>query len=80
MLLVIGTLSVVFSQSDMVNIGTILTLKSINGRVASIAMKTAVDDINSDPSILPGKKLNLTFHDANFSGFLSIIGGNFAPL
>lgn len=74
MLLVIGTLSVAFSQSDMVNIGTILTLKTINGRVASIAMKTAVDDINSDPNILPGKKLNLTFHDANFSGFLSIIG------
>ncbi|KAG8657649.1 hypothetical protein MANES_03G097600v8 [Manihot esculenta] len=37
-------------------------------------MKAAEDDINSDPSILGGRKLSITMHDSNFSGFLGIIG------
>ncbi|XP_071717534.1 glutamate receptor 3.2-like [Rutidosis leptorrhynchoides] len=73
-LLVIRTFLVVYSKTDTVNIGTILNSESINGRVSIIAMKTAVDDINSDPTILPGKSLNLSIHDANYSGFLSIVG------
>ncbi|KAM0025835.1 putative periplasmic binding protein-like I [Helianthus debilis subsp. tardiflorus] len=70
-----GRLLVVFSKkTDSVNIGAIMTVKTINGRVSSIAMKAAVDDVNSDPNLLPGKTLNLSIHDANFSGFLSIVG------
>ncbi|KAI3499239.1 hypothetical protein L1887_35032 [Cichorium endivia] len=74
LLLVIGTFSVVISETDTVNIGAILNSETINGKVSTIAMKTAVDDVNSDPTILPGKTLSLSFHDANFSGFLSIVG------
>lgn len=66
---------VVCLKTDIVNIGAILTANSINGKVSTIAMKTAVDDINSDPNILPGKQLSLSIHDANYSGFLSIVGG-----
>ncbi|KAJ9183216.1 hypothetical protein P3X46_007107 [Hevea brasiliensis] len=57
-----------------VNVGAIFTFKTINGRVARIAMKAAEDDINSDPSILGGRKLSITMHDSNFSGFLGIVG------
>nr|XP_043625000.1 glutamate receptor 3.2-like isoform X2 [Erigeron canadensis] len=73
--LVVGTFTFVDSKTDViVNIGAILTSKSINGRVSTIAMKAAVDDVNSDPNILPGKRLSLSIHDANYSGFLSIVG------
>ncbi|KAI3718186.1 hypothetical protein L6452_19043 [Arctium lappa] len=70
LLLVSGT----FSKAGTVNIGAILNSKTINGKVSTIAMKTAVIDVNSDPTILPSKKLSLSIHDANFSGFLSIVG------
>ncbi|KAJ0700080.1 putative periplasmic binding protein-like I [Helianthus annuus] len=63
----------VFSKT--VNIGATLSVKTISGEVSVIAMRAAVDDINSDPNILPGKTLNLSVHDANFSGFLSIVDG-----
>ncbi|KAL3639369.1 hypothetical protein CASFOL_017276 [Castilleja foliolosa] len=63
----------VFSAKD-VNIGAIMTFGSINGRVAKFAMNAAVEDVNSDPSFLHGKKLVLSRHDSNYSGFLGIIG------
>lgn len=75
LILVLGSFLFVISETDTVNIGAILNFKTINGKVSTIAMKTAVDDVNSDPSILPGRRLSLSFHDANFSGFLSIVGG-----
>ncbi|XP_073120860.1 glutamate receptor 3.2-like isoform X2 [Henckelia pumila] len=63
------------SRPGNVTIGAILTLGSINGGVAKIAMDAAVKDVNSDPRILGGRQLVLTVSDANFSGFRSIIGG-----
>lgn len=71
----IGPFSLVAVSPGTVNVGAIFTFGSINGRVARIAMKAAEDDINSDPSILGGRKLSITMHDSNFSGFLGIIGG-----
>ncbi|KAA8547009.1 hypothetical protein F0562_003438 [Nyssa sinensis] len=73
-ILFIGTLSEGISKPGVVNIGAISTVSSINGRVARIAMNAAVEDINSDPSILGGRKLSLSIHDSNYSGFLGIIG------
>lgn len=75
-LLVIGALSVAFVKPDDVNVGAIFTFSTINGKVAKIAMEAAVQDVNSDPTFLGGKKLVITYHDSNYSGFLSIIGGN----
>ncbi|KAL9370376.1 hypothetical protein Peur_035516 [Populus x canadensis] len=68
-----------FSQGSLspggtVNVGAIFTFGSINGRVAKVAMEAAEDDINSDPSLLGGRKLSINMHDSNFSGFLGIIG------
>ncbi|XP_024963969.1 glutamate receptor 3.2-like [Cynara cardunculus var. scolymus] len=71
-----GFFSAVYSKTsdDIINIGSIFTLKTIHGRVCTIAMKAAVDDVNSHPTILPGRHLNLSIYDANFSGFLCIMG------
>ncbi|KAJ0949427.1 putative periplasmic binding protein-like I [Helianthus annuus] len=65
-----------FSKRDTVNIGAIMTMNTVNGKVSTIAMKAAVDDVNSNPNVLPGKRLSLSIHDANHSGFLGIAGGN----
>ncbi|KAI3784407.1 hypothetical protein L1987_43506 [Smallanthus sonchifolius] len=61
------------SRPDVVNIGAILTLDSIIGKVAKIGLEAAVENVNSNPTILNGTKLKLTIHDSNFSGFLSIM-------
>lgn len=63
-------------RNEVVNIGAIFTFSTINGKVAKIAMKAAEQDVNSDPSMLGGRKLAITLHDSNYSGFLSIMGGN----
>ncbi|KAG8364025.1 hypothetical protein BUALT_Bualt19G0083300 [Buddleja alternifolia] len=73
--LYIGGLSEEDSRPDDVHIGAIFSFGTINGRVAKIAMNAAVEDVNSDPSILGGSKLVLSTHDSNYSGFLGIIGG-----
>lgn len=62
-------------QADEVKIGAIFSFGTTNGRVARIAMEAAVQDVNSDPYLLGGRKLVLTLHDSNYSGFLGIIGG-----
>ncbi|XP_073118661.1 glutamate receptor 3.2 isoform X2 [Henckelia pumila] len=73
--LVIVVLSEKNSRPDNVRIGAIFSFGTINGRVAKIAMKAAIEDVNSDPRILGGRKLVLFTHDSNYSGFLGIIGG-----
>lgn len=60
---------------EAINIGSIFSFDTVNGKVAKIAMNAAVEDINLDSSVLGGRKLVLSTHDSNYSGFLSIIGG-----
>ncbi|KAK2996260.1 hypothetical protein RJ639_025867, partial [Escallonia herrerae] len=57
LLLVAGVLSRENSQPDVVNIGAILSFGTVNGRIARIAMNAAVRDVNSNPSVLAGRKL-----------------------
>ncbi|KAL9238341.1 hypothetical protein vseg_012774 [Gypsophila vaccaria] len=59
---------------ETVNIGAIFALGTANGKVSEIAMNAAVNDINSDPSVLVGYNLSLHIHDTNYSGFFSIMG------
>lgn len=63
------------SRPDLIRIGAIFTLKTINGRVSKIAIEAAERDVNADPRILGGRKLSITVHDSNFNGFVSFIGG-----
>nr|GEV93323.1 glutamate receptor 3.2-like [Tanacetum cinerariifolium] len=70
----LGALSVVNSKHDIINIGYIAALRSIHGRVSYIAMKSAVADVNSDTSILPGRQLSISIHDADVTGFYGMCG------
>lgn len=61
------------SRPSVVNIGALFTLNSVIGRAAKPAIAAAVDDVNSDSSILKGVKLNLIIDDTNCSGFFGTI-------
>lgn len=67
-------------RPDVVKIGSIITFDSVIGKVAKVAMEAAIDDVNSDPVVLGGTKLELTMLDANYSGFMGIIEGIQHPL
>nr|DAD23335.1 TPA_asm: hypothetical protein HUJ06_024798 [Nelumbo nucifera] len=58
---------------SVVNIGTLLTVDSIIGKVSMPAISAAVDDVNSDPTILGRTKLRVSMQDTNCSGFLGTI-------
>ena len=58
-----------------VNIGAVFTFDSVIGRVAKVAMEMAVAEVNADPTVLNGTKLNLIMKDAGCSVFLGSIGG-----
>ncbi|KAK4261655.1 hypothetical protein QN277_004619 [Acacia crassicarpa] len=61
-------------RPNSVNIGAILSFNSTIGKVAKVAIDAAKDDINSNPSVLNGTKLNISFRDTELStGFLGII-------
>ncbi|KAJ7981301.1 Glutamate receptor [Quillaja saponaria] len=63
----------VSSRPSVVNIGALFTVDSVIGRSAKPAVLAAIDDVNSDESILSGIKLNIILLDTNCSGFLGTI-------
>ncbi|KAJ9561079.1 hypothetical protein OSB04_006239 [Centaurea solstitialis] len=60
-------------RPSVVNIGALLTVNSVIGRSVKPAIIAAVDDVNSNPSILEETHLNLFLHDTNCSGFIGTI-------
>ncbi|KAF3337041.1 glutamate receptor 3.5-like protein [Carex littledalei] len=56
-----------------INIGVLYTYNSIIGRAARIAIELALEDVNSDRTILPDTKFNVISQDTNCSGFLATI-------
>ncbi|KAG7022771.1 Glutamate receptor 3.2 [Cucurbita argyrosperma subsp. argyrosperma] len=62
------------SGHEVVKVGAIFSLASVNGKVSKIAIEAAERDVNADPSVLGGRKLSISIHDANYSGFLGITG------
>lgn len=72
-----GNATVHSSRPRTVNIGALFTFNSVIGRSAKPAILAALDDINSDPTVLRGTKLNIIFQDTNCSGFLGTVEGNF---
>lgn len=64
------------SRNEVVKVGAIFSLSSVNGKVSKLAIEAAEKDVNSDPSVLGGRKLSISIYDANYSGFLGITGGN----
>ena len=61
------------TRPPFVNIGALLAYNSTIGKVAKVALQAAVDDVNSDPSVLGGTKLRLLMQNSNNSGFLGIV-------
>uniref|UniRef100_A0A2N9I0V1 Ionotropic glutamate receptor C-terminal domain-containing protein n=1 Tax=Fagus sylvatica TaxID=28930 RepID=A0A2N9I0V1_FAGSY len=61
------------TRPDVVNVGAILSYKSIIGKVAKVAMEAAVEDVNSDSTVLAGTKIELTMQDSNYSRFMGIV-------
>ncbi|KAF3443696.1 hypothetical protein FNV43_RR13386 [Rhamnella rubrinervis] len=68
-----GNVTVHSSRPTGVNIGALFTHNSVIGRSAKPAILAAVNDVNSDPTVLHGTKLNVIFHDTNCSGFLGTV-------
>ncbi|KAL2999831.1 hypothetical protein AAZX31_09G180100 [Glycine max] len=67
-------ISNVSTRPSTVNIGALMSFNSTVGRVAKVAIEAAVDDINSNATILNGTKLNISMLDTKLStGFLGII-------
>lgn len=63
------------TRPDVVRIGSVLSVDSIIGKVAKVAIEAAIEDVNANANVLGGTKLNLSLHDTNFSGFLGIMEG-----
>ncbi|KAI4314663.1 hypothetical protein L6164_027551 [Bauhinia variegata] len=58
---------------DSVNIGILYSFNTTIGRILQIALEAAIDDVNSDPSILGKTQLNILMQeDSKYRGFLSI--------
>ncbi|XP_050380332.1 glutamate receptor 3.4 [Argentina anserina] len=68
-----GNATVSSRKPSSVNIGALFTFNSAIGRSAKPAIRAAVDDVNSDSSVLKGTKLNILFHDTNCSGFFGTV-------
>ncbi|XP_055803219.1 glutamate receptor 3.6-like isoform X4 [Solanum dulcamara] len=60
-------------RPQVVNIGCMLSFNTVVGKVTKVAVEAAVEDINSNPNVLGGTKLNMITLDSNSSGFLGIV-------
>ncbi|KAK4347563.1 hypothetical protein RND71_033902 [Anisodus tanguticus] len=61
------------ARPKVVNIGCMLSFNSVVGKITKVAVEAAVEDINSNPDVLGGTKLNMITLDSNSSGFLGIV-------
>ncbi|KAL2895374.1 Glutamate receptor 3.3 [Bienertia sinuspersici] len=61
------------SRPAVINIGALFNFNSTIGKVAKIAVQEAVNDINSDPSVLKGSVLKITMRDSVCNGFLGFV-------
>ncbi|WOL17774.1 hypothetical protein Cni_G26567 [Canna indica] len=61
------------SRPSMVNVGALFTFNSTIGRAAMIGIELAVEDVNADPTVLAGTKLNMITQDTNCSAFVGTV-------
>ena len=65
-----------FTIPSFVNFGVLYSFNTSVGRMVKTAVQAAVDDVNSDPSILANTKLKASLQeDTKYRGFLSIAEG-----
>lgn len=64
------------ARPSVVSIGSILRFNSTTGGVAAVAIRAALEDINSDPTVLNGTTLRVDMRDTNCDdGFLGMVEG-----
>ncbi|KAK4386241.1 Glutamate receptor 3.4 [Sesamum angolense] len=68
-----GNFSVVSDRPSVVNVGAMFTFNSAIGRSLGPAIFAAIEDVNSDSTILKNIKLNLIVQDTNCSGFVGTV-------
>ncbi|CAN4078580.1 unnamed protein product [Withania somnifera] len=68
-----GVNSTLPARPKVVNIGCMLSFNTLVGKITKIAVQAAVEDINSNPEVLRGTKLDMITLDSNSSGFLGIV-------
>ncbi|WVZ22364.1 hypothetical protein V8G54_000908 [Vigna mungo] len=67
-------ISSISTRPRTVNVGALMSFNSTVGRVAKVAIQAAVDDVNSDATILNGTELKILMLDTKLStGFLGIV-------
>ena len=64
-------------RPEVVNIGALICFDSNIGKVAKVAINAAVDDVNSNPTILNGTTLKVAMQDTKTSDFLGIVEGTY---
>ncbi|KAM7519373.1 hypothetical protein LguiB_018335 [Lonicera macranthoides] len=67
------------SRPSVVNVGALFSMNSVIGRSAKPALAAAIEDVNSDSSVLGGTQLNLISYDTNCTGFIGVMEGNNNP-
>nr|TKW38408.1 hypothetical protein SEVIR_1G112500v2 [Setaria viridis] len=62
------------ARPSVVSIGSILRFNSTTGGVSAVAIRAALEDINSDPTVLNGTMLRVDMRDTNCDdGFLGMV-------
>ncbi|KAG2655520.1 hypothetical protein PVAP13_1KG018500 [Panicum virgatum] len=62
------------ARPSVVSIGSILRFNSTTGGVSAVAIRAALEDINSDPTVLNGTTLQVDMRDTNCDdGFLGMV-------
>ena len=63
------------TRPTIINVGAAFNVNSTIGAVATIAIQAGIDDVNADPTILPGSKLVIDMHDTKCNGFIGMVEG-----
>ncbi|KAM0945199.1 putative periplasmic binding protein-like I [Dioscorea sansibarensis] len=61
------------TRPTIINVGAAFNVNSTIGAVATIAIQAGIDDVNADPTILPGSKLVIDMHDTKCNGFIGMV-------
>ncbi|XP_051135144.1 glutamate receptor 3.5-like isoform X2 [Andrographis paniculata] len=68
-----GSLEAVSSRPSEVNVGALFTWDSVIGRSLGPTIVAAIEDVNSDNTVLKDVRIKLTLQDTNCSGFLGTV-------
>lgn len=65
----------VSTRPEVVKVGALICFDSMIGKIAKLAINAAVEDVNSNSTILKGTVLKVAMQDTKTSDFLGIVEG-----